>query len=105
MSDEIPTPEQLCLASLPIVPVGGMSVIEADGMGCSADGRPAQAFVGARFSVALGIAEFFLDAHPNLEEAVCDGLSALPLDALERYIIEMQATDRLVKGLLPLATD
>jgi 2-dehydro-3-deoxyphosphooctonate aldolase (KDO 8-P synthase) len=50
----------------------------------SAGGRRAQAFQLARSGMALGIAGLFLEAHPNPDEAKCDGPCALPLDKLER---------------------
>ena len=52
----------------------------------SAGGRRAQAFELARSGMALGIAGLFLEAHPNPDEAKCDGPCALPLDKLEPYL-------------------
>ena len=64
----------------------------------SAGGRRAQAFELARSGMALGIAGLFLEAHPNPEEAKCDGPCALPLDKLEPYLAQMKAVDDLVKS-------
>ena len=64
----------------------------------SAGGRRAQAFELARSGMALGIAGLFLEAHPNPEEAKCDGPCALPLDKLEPYLKQMKAVDDLVKS-------
>ncbi len=52
----------------------------------SADGRRAQAAQLARSGMALGIAGLFIEAHPNPDEAKCDGPCALPLRALEDYL-------------------
>jgi 2-dehydro-3-deoxyphosphooctonate aldolase (KDO 8-P synthase) len=68
----------------------------------SADGRRQQAAALARSGVALGIAGLFLEAHPNPDEALCDGPCALPLDALKAYLEQMLAIDRLVKSFAPL---
>jgi len=64
----------------------------------SAGGRRAQAFELARSGMALGIAGLFLEAHPNPDEAKCDGPCALPLDKLEPYLAQMKAVDDLVKS-------
>lgn len=70
----------------------------------SADGRRAQAAALARSGMALGIAGLFLEAHPDPEKALCDGPCALPLDALEPYLEQMLAIDRVVKSLAPVVT-
>ena len=70
----------------------------------SADGRREQAAALARSGMALGIAGLFLEAHPNPDEALCDGPCALRLDALEPYLEQMLAVDRLVKSFAPVAT-
>jgi 2-dehydro-3-deoxyphosphooctonate aldolase (KDO 8-P synthase) len=71
----------------------------------SADGRRGQAAALARSGMALGIAGLFLEAHPDPAKALCDGPCALPLAALEDYLHQIQAIDRLVKSLTPLVTD
>jgi 2-dehydro-3-deoxyphosphooctonate aldolase (KDO 8-P synthase) len=70
----------------------------------SADGRRAQAAALARSGMALGIAGLFLEAHPDPDKALCDGPSALPLNALEPFLEQMLAVDRLVKSFTPLKT-
>jgi len=64
----------------------------------SAGGRRAQAFELARSGMALGIAGLFLEAHPDPDNAKCDGPCALPLDKLEPYLEQMKAIDDLVKS-------
>ena len=71
----------------------------------SAGGRRAQAFQLARSGMALGIAGLFLEAHPNPDEAKCDGPCALPLDKLEPYLVQMKAVDDLVKSFEPVIID
>ncbi|HEY8592002.1 MAG TPA: 3-deoxy-8-phosphooctulonate synthase [Sphingomicrobium sp.] len=68
----------------------------------SAGGRRQQAAALARSGMALGIAGLFLEAHPDPAAAKCDGPCALPLDALQPYLEQVQAIDRLVKSFSPL---
>ncbi|AZZ97291.1 MULTISPECIES: 3-deoxy-8-phosphooctulonate synthase [unclassified Pseudoalteromonas] len=70
----------------------------------SADGRRAQAAELARSGMALGLAGLFIEAHPNPNEAKCDGPCALPLAKLEGYLQQMKAVDDLVKSFAPLDT-
>ena len=70
----------------------------------SADGRRAQAAQLARSGMALGIAGLFIEAHPNPNEAKCDGPCALALDKLAAYLTQMKAIDELVKSFPPLDT-
>ena len=70
----------------------------------SADGRRAQAAQLARSGMALGLAGLFIEAHPNPDEAKCDGPCALPLSKLEPYLAQMKALDELIKGFDALDT-
>ena len=70
----------------------------------SADGRRAKAAELARSGMALGIAGLFIEAHPNPNEAKCDGPCALPLNKLEPYLAQMKAIDDLVKSFPALDT-
>ncbi len=70
----------------------------------SADGRRAQAAQLARSGMALGLAGLFIEAHPDPNNAKCDGPCALSLDKLEAYLEQMKAMDDLVKGFKPLDT-
>ena len=69
-----------------------------------ADGRRAQAAALGRSGLAVGIAGLFLEAHPDPAKALCDGPSALPLDAVRPYLDQMKAVDDLVKGFDLLVT-
>jgi 2-dehydro-3-deoxyphosphooctonate aldolase (KDO 8-P synthase) len=71
----------------------------------SAGGRRQQAAALARSGMALGIAGLFIEAHPDPEKALCDGPSALPLDALRPCLEQIKAIDDLVKSLDPLIID
>lgn len=70
----------------------------------SADGRREQAAVLARSGMAVGLAGLFLEAHPDPDKALCDGPCALRLNALEPYLEQMLAIDRLVKSFAPVVT-
>ncbi|HWJ68479.1 MAG TPA: 3-deoxy-8-phosphooctulonate synthase [Sphingobium sp.] len=70
----------------------------------SADGRREQATALARCGMALGIAGLFLEAHPDPDQAKCDGPCALRLDALESYLRQMKAVDEVVKALPAIVT-
>ena len=70
----------------------------------SADGRRAQAAQLARSGMALGLAGLFIEAHPDPNQAKCDGPCALALDKLEPYLQQMKQLDELIKGFAPLDT-
>jgi 2-dehydro-3-deoxyphosphooctonate aldolase (KDO 8-P synthase) len=65
----------------------------------SADGRGAQVAALARSGIALGIAGLFVEAHPQPDKALCDGPSALRLDALKPFLTQMKAVDTVAKGI------
>nr|WP_298414874.1 3-deoxy-8-phosphooctulonate synthase [uncultured Halomonas sp.] len=64
----------------------------------SADGRRAQVFELARAGVAVGLAGLFLEAHPDPDNALCDGPCALPLNKLEPFLSQLKQLDDLIKG-------
>ena len=70
-----------------------------DPLGAASGGRREQVAELGRAGLAVGIAGLFLEAHPNPDEARCDGPSALPLDKLEPFLAQMKAVDQLVKSL------
>ena len=67
-------------------------------------GRRDQVLKLAKAGVAVGIAGLFLEAHPNPDEALCDGPSALPLAKLEPFLEQIKAVDALVKSQPELTT-
>lgn len=75
-----------------------------DSGGAASSGRRAQVADLARAGLAVGIGGLFLEAHPNPNEAKCDGPSALPLDKLEPFLKQCKAIDELVKSFEPLDT-
>ena len=61
-------------------------------------GRRDQVLKLAKAGAAVGIAGLFLEAHPNPDEALCDGPSALPIAQLEPFLEQVKAVDALVKS-------
>ena len=68
-----------------------------EAQGAASGGRRQQVAELGRAAIALGIAGLFLEAHPNPDNAKCDGPSALPLDKLEPFLKQMKAFDELSK--------
>ena len=67
--------------------------------GAASGGRRTQVVDLARSGMAIGLAGLFLEAHPDPAQARCDGPSALPLNQLEPFLMQVKAIDDLVKGL------
>jgi 2-dehydro-3-deoxyphosphooctonate aldolase (KDO 8-P synthase) len=65
-------------------------------------GRREQIVELARAGMGAGLAGLFLEAHPDPDNAKCDGPSALPLDKLEPFLTQLKRLDDLVKSFEPL---
>ncbi len=74
------------------------------GQADAADGRRAAVTELARAGMSQGLGGLFLEAHPNPEEAKCDGPCALRLDQLEPFLTQMKSIDELVKSFEPIIT-
>jgi 2-dehydro-3-deoxyphosphooctonate aldolase (KDO 8-P synthase) len=61
-------------------------------------GRRQQMLPLAKAVVASGIAAVFLEAHPDPDQARCDGPSALPSALIRPLLEQLSAIDRLVKA-------
>ena len=68
----------------------------------SAGGRRQQVVELGRAGMSQGLAGLFLEAHPDPDNAKCDGPCALPLDKLEPFLVQMKAIDETVKNFAPL---
>jgi 2-dehydro-3-deoxyphosphooctonate aldolase (KDO 8-P synthase) len=64
----------------------------------SSGGQRDQVSELARAGMAVKIAGLFVEAHPDPVNAKCDGPSALSLDQLEVFLVQMKAIDNLVKS-------
>jgi 2-dehydro-3-deoxyphosphooctonate aldolase (KDO 8-P synthase) len=65
----------------------------------SAGGRRQQVVDLGLAGMSQGLAGLFLEAHPDPDNAKCDGPCALPLEKLEAFLTQMKAVDDLVKSL------
>ncbi len=74
------------------------------GMGDAAAGRRESVRELALAGMSQKIAGLFLEAHPEPEQALCDGPCALRLNQLEPFLKQMMAADDLVKSFEPLDT-
>ncbi len=74
------------------------------GLANSAGGRREQVTLLARAGLAVGLAGLFLEAHPEPENAKCDGPCALRLAQLEPFLTQLKQLDDLVKGFEELDT-
>ena len=74
------------------------------GMGDAAAGRRESVRELALAGMSQKIAGLFLEAHPEPEQALCDGPCALRLNQLAPFLKQMMAVDDLVKPFEPLDT-
>ena len=70
----------------------------------SAGGRRAQVTDLAKAGMSQGLAGLFLEAHPDPDNAKCDGPCALRLDQLAPFLGQLKALDELVKSFPQLDT-
>jgi len=87
---------------LPIIFDVTHALQQRDPGGAASGGRRQQVADLARSGLAVGLAGLFLEAHPDPDNARCDGPSALPLDQLEPFLAQLKALDDLVKSFAPL---
>ncbi|HIF9182687.1 TPA: 3-deoxy-8-phosphooctulonate synthase [Photobacterium damselae] len=69
-----------------------------DPQGAASGGRRAQTVSLALSGMATGIAGLFMEAHPEPNNARCDGPSAFPLAQLEPFLMQVKQLDDLVKS-------
>lgn len=70
----------------------------------SAGGRREQVTELARAGLSQGLAGLFLEAHPDPDQAKCDGPCALRLNQLEPFLGQLKQLDDLIKSFKPLDT-
>jgi len=87
---------------LPVIFDVTHSLQQRESGAAASGGRRAQVAELARSGMALGLAGLFLEAHPDPDQAKCDGPSALPLAKLEAFLGQVKAVDDLVKSFPPL---
>ncbi len=74
------------------------------GLSHGADGRREQLPGLAAAGLMQGIAGLFIEAHPEPDQARCDGPCALRLSRLHDFLQQMRAVDELAKSLPALDT-
>ena len=87
---------------LPIIFDVTHSLQQRESGAAASGGRRSQVLDLALAGMATGLAGLFLEAHPNPDQAKCDGPSALPLDKLEDFLVRVKAVDNVVKSFAPL---
>ena len=65
--------------------------------GSTSGGRRSQVLELAKAGVSVGLAGIFLESHPFPDKALCDGPSALPLELLEDFLIQLKEIDQVIK--------
>ena len=88
-----------CSGGLPVIFDVTHALQCRDPLSDASGGRRHQTAELARAGLAVGLAGLFLEAHPNPDQAKCDGPSALPLGKLEGFLASLKAMDDLVKSL------
>jgi len=68
----------------------------------SAGGRRQQVVQLGKAGMSQSLGGLFLEAHPDPDNAKCDGPCALPLKQLKPFLEQMKAVDTLVKNFEPL---
>ncbi|MGB2161534.1 MAG: 3-deoxy-8-phosphooctulonate synthase [Gammaproteobacteria bacterium] len=67
------------------------------GLGNAAGGRREFLLSLAKAGISQGIAGLFLEAHPNPDEAKCDGPCALKLDMVKPFLKQIKELDDFIK--------
>jgi 2-dehydro-3-deoxyphosphooctonate aldolase (KDO 8-P synthase) len=67
------------------------------GLGSATGGRREYVLSLAKAGISQSIAGLFLEAHPDPEQAKCDGPCALPLEMLKDFLTQVKDLDDFVK--------
>ena len=68
------------------------------GLGSATGGRREYLLSLAKAGMSQSIAGLFLEAHPDPDQAKCDGPCALPLSVLEEFLTQIKDLDDFVKN-------
>ena len=63
----------------------------------ASSGRRSQVLDLAKSGIAQKLSGLFLESHPDPKNALCDGPSALPLEYLKDFLIQLKQIDDIVK--------
>ena len=92
--------------SLPIMHKSGYPVIfdathslQLPGAGGThSGGQPEFIFPLARAAISAGCEALFIETHPCVEKALCDGANMLPLEKLKTLLTQLVQIDQLVRS-------
>jgi 2-dehydro-3-deoxyphosphooctonate aldolase (KDO 8-P synthase) len=73
--------------------------VQVPGSGGKTGGQPKFIIPLAKAAAAVGIDALFLEVHPDPVNALSDAESQLPLNELEKLLVEIQRIDSVVKNL------
>ncbi|MCO6504495.1 MAG: 3-deoxy-8-phosphooctulonate synthase [Snodgrassella sp.] len=86
-------------ADLPIIFDVTHALQQREAGAAASGGRRSQVADLAMAGMATRLAGLFVEAHPDPNQARCDGPSALPLAQLEQFLWQVKAVDEIVKGM------
>ncbi|WP_190600216.1 3-deoxy-8-phosphooctulonate synthase [Candidatus Vesicomyidisocius sp. SY067_SCS001] len=81
----------------PIVFDATHSVQQPGGNGLTSGGQREMVPVVARAAIGVGISGFFIETHPNPDEALSDGPNMLPIDKMDELLKTLQELDVVTK--------
>ncbi len=95
------------MRSLPIMAETGAPIIfdathsvqQPGGQGSSSGGDRRMVPVLARAAIAVGVAGVFIETHEDPDNAPSDGPNMVPIDELEKLLVQLQKLDRVTKDL------
>jgi 2-dehydro-3-deoxyphosphooctonate aldolase (KDO 8-P synthase) len=83
----------------PVVFDATHSVQMPGGMGARSGGQREMVPYLVRAAVAVGCDALFLETHPEPDQALSDGPNMVPLEELERLLIQALTVDKAVRGM------
>jgi 2-dehydro-3-deoxyphosphooctonate aldolase (KDO 8-P synthase) len=81
----------------PIVFDATHSVQQPGGNGLTSGGQREMVPVLARAAAGVGVSGFFMETHPNPEEALSDGPNMIPIAKMEEMLKALQDIDNITK--------
>ncbi len=81
----------------PVVFDATHSVQQPGGLATASGGQSEYIPLLSRAAVAAGCDAVFLETHPNPAKALSDGPNMLPLSALKKLLLDLQAIDKVIK--------
>jgi 2-dehydro-3-deoxyphosphooctonate aldolase (KDO 8-P synthase) len=95
------------MRSLPIMAETGAPVIfdathsvqQPGGQGTSSGGDRRMVPVLSRAAIAVGVAGVFIETHQDPDNAPSDGPNMVPIDQLEKLLVQLQKLDRVTKAV------